>query len=172
MLPGLSVNDSVRIVSLRYYNTRGVFCAALSTLRIVVPEPLRCTVAQPTPGALDILAWRSPTETVWICDSPPRFDEIKGALKESDDGYLVDQTHGRRLVQLRGPRSGKLLAHVGSGFAEMAVGASKIGRMADIAVLVCRPSEEQWLLVVDRLYLEHLLRSLPPWASCNTTATD
>ena len=167
---GLSVNGSVRIASLRYYNTRGVFSAALSKLRIVVPEPLRCKVAQPTLGALDILAWRSPTETVWICDSQPRFDEVKSALKEADDGYLVDQTGGRRLVQLRGPPSGKLLARVGSGFAEIGVGASKIGRMADIAVLVCRPSEEQWLLVVDRLYLEHLLGSLPPWASRDTTA--
>jgi len=170
MQPEVSVNDSVRIASLRYYNPRGVFAAALPALRIAVPEPLRCVVVRPPAAAAGIYAWRSPTETVWICDSPPRFDEIKSALKEADDGYLVDQTSGRRLVQLRGPRSGKLLAHLGSGFAEMAVGASKIGRMADIAVVVCRPSEEEWLLVVDRLYLEHLLGSLPPWAPRNTTA--
>jgi sarcosine oxidase gamma subunit len=170
MQPEVSVNVSARIASLRYCNPRGVFAAALSTLRIAVPEPLRCVVVPPPAAAAGIYAWRSPTETVWICDSPPCFDEIKSALNEADDGYLVDQTGGRRLVQLRGPRSGKLLAHLGSGFAEIAVGASKIGRMADIAVLVCKPSEEEWLLVVDRLYLEHLLGSLPPWASRDTTA--
>jgi sarcosine oxidase gamma subunit len=168
--PEVSVNMSARIASLRYCNPRGVFAAALPGLRHAVPEPLPWEVVRAAAAAAGKYAWRSPTETVWICDSPPRFDEIKSALKEADDGYLVDQTSGRRLVQLRGPRSGKLLAHLGSGFAEMAVGASKIGRMADIAVLVCRPSEEEWLLVVDRLYLEHLLGSLPPWAPRNTTA--
>lgn len=168
--PEVSVNVSARIASLRYYDPRGAFAAALSTLHLALPEPLRCAVVRPPAAAAGIFAWRSPTETVWIGDSPPRFDELKSALKEADDGYLVDQTGGRRLVQLRGPRSGKLLAHVGSGFDEIAVGASKIGRMADIAVLVCRPSEEEWLLVVDRLYLEHLLGSLPPWASRTTTA--
>jgi sarcosine oxidase gamma subunit len=160
MQADVNVNCSIRIASLRYYNPRGLFATALSTLRIAVPEPLRCVVVQRAAGAADIFAWRSPTETVWICDSPRRFDETKSALKEADDGYLVDQTSGRRLVQLRGPRSEKLLAHLGSGFAEIAVGASKIGRMADIAVLVCKPSEEETLLVVDRLYLEHLLGSL------------
>jgi sarcosine oxidase gamma subunit len=170
MQPDLSVNGSVRIASLRYYNPRGVFAAALSALGIVVPEPLRCVAVRPPTAAAGLFAWRSPTETVWICDSPSRFEEIKSALEEADDGYLVDQTGGRRLLELRGPRSGELLSHVGSGFAEMAVGASKSGRMADIAVLACRPSVEEWLLVVDRLYLEHLLGFLPPWISRNTTA--
>jgi sarcosine oxidase gamma subunit len=159
--PDFSVNGSVRIASLRYYDPCGTFTAALSALQIALPEPLRCTVARPAPGAADIFAWRSPTETIWICDSPPRFDEIKNALKEADDGYVIDQTSGRRTVQFRGPGSAKMLAQLGSGFAEIAVGASKIGRMADIAVLVCKPNEEETLLVVDRLYLEHLLGFMP-----------
>jgi hypothetical protein len=159
--PDVSVDSSVRIASLRYYNPRGTFAAALSSLRMRVPEPLRCAVVRHAAGAVDVLAWRSPTETVWICDSTSRFEEIKSELKGAAVGCLVDQTSGRRLLQLRGSESQKLLAHLGSGFADIAVGASKIGRLADIAVLVCKPFEEQTLLVVDRLYAEHLLGSLP-----------
>jgi len=170
--PDVNVDCSVRIASLRYYNPRGIFATALSSLGIAIPEPLRCAVVRPAAGAADIFAWRSPTETVWICDSPPRFDATKSALKQADDGYLVDQTSGRRLVQLRGTRSEKLLAHLGSGFAELGVGASKIGRMADIAVLVCKPCEEETLLVVDRLYLEHLLASLPSRAAGRICLSD
>lgn len=165
--PDLSVDASVRIASLRYCNPRGDFAAGLSTLGIALPEPLRCVVARPAVGVVDIFAWRSPTETVWICDSPLRFDEIKSTVKEADDGHVVDQTNGRRLVHLRGPRSEDLLAHLGSGFAEIAVGATKVGRMADIAVLACKPSKEQMLLVVDRLYLEHLLASAAIYAPMN-----
>jgi sarcosine oxidase gamma subunit len=162
MQADVGANGTVRIASLRYYNTHGAFTAALSALRMPVPEPLRCAVVGPVDRGVDLLAWRSPTETVWICDSAPRFDEIESELRGFDDGCFVDQTCGRRLVRVRGPRGRNLLAHMGSGFAEIAVGAAKIGRMADISVLVCMPSEEETLLVVDRLYLEYLLGFMPP----------
>ncbi len=84
----------MRIASLRYNDPRGVFAAGLSTMGIAPPGPLRCVVARPAVGTVDILAWRSPTETIWMSDSPPRFDEIKSALKKSDDGHFVDQTNG------------------------------------------------------------------------------
>ncbi len=61
------------------------------------------------------------------------------------------------MIRLRGAQSENLLAHLGAGFTGIAPGATKVGRMADIAVLVCKPSEEEMLLLVDRLYLEHFL---------------
>jgi hypothetical protein len=50
-----------------------------------------------------------------------------------------------------------VLAHLGRGFAELEAGAVRIGRMADIAVLACRPNPDEILLVIDRLHLEHFL---------------
>jgi sarcosine oxidase gamma subunit len=155
----MSVDSSMRIASLRYFDPHGAFAAALPPLGLAIPPPLRCVVAGSAAGSIDILAWRSPTETVWICDSAARFDGLRRALAATDDGCLVDQTHGRRLIRLRGAAA-RSLAHLGSGFAEIGIGAVRIGRMADIAVLACRPDAEEWLLVLDRLYLEHFVGCL------------
>ena len=154
-----SVDPSLRIASLRYYDPHGAFAAALLPLGLTLPRPLRCVVAGSAAGSIDILAWRSPTETVWICDSAPRFDVLRRALSATDEGCLIDQTHGRRVIRLHGTAA-RSLAHLGSGFAEIGVGAVRIGRMADIAVLACRPRAEEWLLIVDRLYLEHFIGHL------------
>jgi heterotetrameric sarcosine oxidase gamma subunit len=151
-----SVDPSMRIASLRYYDAHGAFAAALLPLGLTLPRPLRCVVAGSAAGSIDILAWRSPTETVWICDSAPRVDVLRRALSATDEGCMIDQTHGRRLIRLHGTAA-RSLAHLGSGFAEIGVGAVRIGRMADIAVLACRPRAEEWLLIVDRLYLEHFI---------------
>ena len=151
-----SVDPSVRIASLRYYDPHGTFAAALLPLGLALPRPLRCVVAGSAAGSVDILAWRSPTETVLICDSVPRFDRLRRALPAADEGCLIDQTHGRRLIRLHGAAA-RSLAHLGSGFAEIEVGAVRIGRMADVAVLACRPCAEVWLLIVDRLYLDHFI---------------
>src|ERR1700722_9647106 len=159
-----SVDPSVRIASLRYYDPHGAFAAALLPHGLTLPRPLRCVVAGSAAGSIDILAWRSPTETVWIVDSAPRLDVLRRALSATDEGCLIDQTHGRRLIRLNGGAA-RSLAHLGSGFAEIELGVVRVGRMADIAVLACRPRAEEWLLIVDRLYLEHFigyLKSVTP----------
>lgn len=153
---GASVDSSVRIASLRYHDPHGAFAAALLPLGLPLPRPLRCVVAGSAAGSTDILAWRSPTETVWISDSSPRFDVFRRAFSATDAGCLIDQTHGRGLIRLHGAAA-RSLAHLGSGFAEIEVGTVRIGRMADIAVLACRPRAEERLLVLDRLYLEHFI---------------
>src|ERR1700722_2149368 len=160
-----SVDPSVRIASLRYYDPHGAFAAALLPHGLTLPRPLRCVIGGSAAGSIDILAWRSPTETVWICDSAPRFDVLRRAIPATDEGCLIDQTPGRRLIRLHGTAA-RSLAHLGSGFAEIGVGAVRIGRMADITVLVCRPNMEEWLLIVDRLHLEHFigyLNNVAPW---------
>jgi hypothetical protein len=160
-----SVDPSVRIASLRYYDPQGAFAAAILLLGLTLPKPLRCVVARSAAGSIDILAWRSPTETVWICDSAPRFDVLRRAIPATDEGCLIDQTPGRRLIRLHGTAA-RSLAHLGSGFAEIGVGAVRIGRMADITVLACRPRAEELLLIIDRLYLEHFigyLKTVTPW---------
>jgi hypothetical protein len=160
-----SVDPSVRLASLRYYDPHGPFAAAILLLGLTLPKPLRCVVARSAAGSIDILAWRSPTETVWICDSAPRFEVLRRALPATDEGCLVDQTHGRRLIRLHGTAA-RSLAHLGSGFAEIEVGAVRIGRMADITVLACQPRAEELLLIIDRLYLEHFigyLKTITPW---------
>lgn len=157
MEPYATVDASVHIASLRYTDARGAFASGLWALGMAIPGPLRCVAARPAQGELDVFAWRSPTETVWICRSARRFEDIGGRLAPADDGCLVDQSNGRRLIRLRGPRAGDLLARLGSGFAEISAGTAKVGRMADTAVLACKPGEEETLLVVDRLYLEHFL---------------
>jgi heterotetrameric sarcosine oxidase gamma subunit len=162
---GAHVDPSVRIVSLRYFDPDGAFAATLLPLGVTLPRPLRCVVAGFAAGSIDILAWRSPTESIWICDSAPRFDALRRALSATEEGYLIDQTQGRCLIRLQGAAT-RSLAHLGSGFAEIGVGAVRIGRMADITVLACRPRAEEWLLIVDRLYLEHFigyLKSITPW---------
>jgi heterotetrameric sarcosine oxidase gamma subunit len=154
--PRTTPDSSARIASLRYHDPLGAFAATLQPLGLALPQPLRCVVTGSAAGSIDVLAWRSPTETIWICDSTPRFDALRRALPAMDEGCLVDQTHGRRLIRLRGA-AGPSLAQLGSGFTEIGVGAVRIGRMADIVVLACRPSAEEWLLIVDRLYLEHFI---------------
>jgi hypothetical protein len=156
----LRVDGAVRIASLRYHRPDGAFAATLPALNLALPQTLCCVSAGPAvPGTLDVLAWRSPTEAVWISGSSERFEHVQRELLGVSDGCIVERTHGRRLLRLRAAQAG-LLAHLGRGFAELPTGEARIGRLADIAVLACKPSAEEILLVIDRLHLEHFLGCL------------
>ena len=64
---------------------------------------------------------------------------------------------GLRIVRLTGQRIADLLSRLGGAASVPAVGEARRSRMADLAVLAISVRAGETLLVVDRVYLPHLL---------------
>jgi sarcosine oxidase gamma subunit len=109
--------------------------------------------------AMTLLAWRSPTETLVLCPagSPGVLDAVAAALAGATDACLVDQSGGIWVLRLRGPRVADLLRRLGSTTAVPDLGECRIGRLAEITVASLSVREGEVLLLVERLYADHLL---------------
>lgn len=162
---GLSVrlDDTLQIASLRYFDLAGTFVAALgSALGGPMPEPLRAvrrtmgTAGTGTAAEL-VLAWRSPTETLFLCHDALRFTSIATHAADRADGCLVDQTSGIGAYTVTGARAPDLLVRLGSTAALPALGEARTSRIAELTVmsLCVRPGET--LLLVERVYSKHLM---------------
>lgn len=155
----VTVDKTIRAASLRYFDANGPFVAsACAALGIEWPGPLKATV---TPGSSRgsscVLAWRSPTETIALTTDPVRLSALESAVAGSQDGCVVDQTGGIRVLRASGERLVDLITRLGSTASLPGHGEARRSRMADIPVLaVCIDPLETWLLV-ERVYLDHLL---------------
>jgi sarcosine oxidase gamma subunit len=69
----------------------------------------------------------------------------------------VDQTGGLTVWEVTGGRARDLFERLGSAASMPPLGEARTSRMADLSVLAMRVEEAATLLVVDRLYAEHLL---------------
>ena len=158
---GLSVSTDrdILIASLRYFHQAGRFAAAVrEAVDRSLPEPLRAfQVGSAAQGSYVILAWRSPTETLLLSNDRAAFDELERQLAAAPDGCMVNQTGGIAVLRLRGERAGDLLLRLGAATAIPNVGEARSGRLAELQVLTACLAPQEFLLLVERVYANHLL---------------
>jgi sarcosine oxidase gamma subunit len=158
--PSLSVEprDDWQIGSLRYFDSAGPMGANLrSAVGGSLPGPL-AAVRYPSAQAELILAWRSPTETLIMTADGATFAAVGSrAAEDRSAGYLVDQTGGVRAWQLAGARARDVLERIGSAGSIPAPGEARTGRLAELPVLSLSVREGEFVLLVERVYSEHLL---------------
>ncbi|HMK84774.1 MAG TPA: hypothetical protein VK437_02350 [Steroidobacteraceae bacterium] len=161
-IAGLSVEleRKLRIGSLRYFDARGPMEAALrELLGGALPQPLKARryPLGDSPGEL-ILAWRSPTETLLMTADSRAFAAIaSGVARAAAAGCLVEQTGGLWAWRITGARTQDLLLRLGSVASIPGLGEARTSRVAELPALVLCVREGQILLVVERVYSEHLL---------------
>ena len=169
-IDGLSVSAErdLQIASLRYFHNAGTFAAAVrEAVGRALPEPLRALqVGSAAQGSYVILAWRSPTETLLLSNGRAAFDELERQLAAALDGCMVNLTGGIDVFRVRGEKAGDLLLRLGAATAIPNQGEARSGRLAELQVLTACLAPSEFLLLVERVYANHLLE----WISA--TAAD
>jgi heterotetrameric sarcosine oxidase gamma subunit len=159
-IDGLSIRADLEVqaASLRYFHHAGGFAAAVrEAVGRELPEPLRAfQVGSATQGSYVILAWRSPTESLLLTNDGAAFEELERQLAGAADGCMVNQTGGILVLRARGDKTGDLLLRLGSATAIAGVGEARSGRLADLHVLTVCVQPEEHLLLVERVYANHL----------------
>jgi sarcosine oxidase gamma subunit len=158
---GLSVcvQRQVEVASLRYFDAADRFLAKVREfLGGPMPAPLRALRAEASlSGARFILLWRSPTETLLLSSDPAALAELDARVASEVDGCMVVQTGGIRVLSVAGPKARDLLLRLGSESALPAVGEARTGRLAELQVLTACVQAGEYLLLVERVYANHLL---------------
>lgn len=158
---GLSVRrqGEYQIASLRHFHPAGSFAARVrETIGRPLAEPL-CAhrIETPTGGAPFTLLWRSPTENLYLTEDAASFAALQQRLAGESDGCMVDQTGGIRVLRVAGPKAPDLLLRLGAGTAIPPVGGACTGRLAEVPVLTACIQTPEYLLLVERVYANHLL---------------
>lgn len=152
-----------RVASLRHFHpasrAAGAFAGVVGeALGGTLPEPLRAVeIEHPVNGARSLLAWRSLTETLLLTRSAAAFTDLEQRLSSVMDGCMVDQTGGIRVIRVEGARSAELLVRLGAPTVIAAAGEARSGRLAELQVLSASVRAGEWLLLVERVYADHLL---------------
>jgi sarcosine oxidase gamma subunit len=145
--------EPMQAAALRYFVRDGAFAAAVQESVGVLPEGLQA--AETRDGAL-ILAWRSPTETLVLTGDPARLADLEARVAQAADGCLVNLSGGLRVLRVTGERISDLLCRLGGTESIPRPGEARRGRMADVPVLALCVRAGETLLVVDRVYADHL----------------
>lgn len=159
---GLSVQllRGLKVGSLRYFAAAEINAANIQKLvGGPLPAPLEAVkyLAPASHGDL-ILAWRSPTETWLLTPDAAGFEAIVvGMARNKPAGCLVDQTGGLWAWQVSGARTRDLLLRLGSAASIPALGEARVSRVAELPVMALCVREGQIMLLVERVYSEHLL---------------
>ena len=158
---GLSirVDPEILAASLRYFDARGSFAAAVcDAVGGPLPGPLRAVhIESASSHAALTLAWRSPTETLLLCKDPQSFAQLELKLAGEAEGCMVDQTGGIRAIRVRGARTEDLVTRLGANAIYPELGEARTGRLAELQVTAVRIQAEELLLLVERVYADHLL---------------
>jgi sarcosine oxidase gamma subunit len=159
--PGIRVSfdQDMHVVSLRYFDPSGAFSrTAQASIGMQLPNRLCATYAVQRTGAdRAILAWRSPTESLLLCDQAALIAQLHVDVATLNDGCVVDQTGGTWVLRASGERIADLFARLGGQATLPVIGAARRGRLADIAVLALQVQPGEILLIVERLYADHLM---------------
>ena len=73
------------------------------------------------------------------------------------DGCMVDQTGGICVLRVQGVRAGDLLLRLGATTAVPDLGEARSGRLAELHVLTACVQAGEYLLLVERVYADHLI---------------
>jgi sarcosine oxidase gamma subunit len=156
---GLTVEQipALQAASLRYFEPHGSFTTRVRQIAgLDIPKPL--AAASLAGGGLGcVLAWRSPTDTLLLSDDAGIFEGFRSGLAGFTDGCMVDQTGGLIGIRVQGAKSHELMQRLGSDDSIARPGEALTGRFAELQVLTLCFEPGTLLLVVDRVYLRHLL---------------
>lgn len=148
---------SMEVAALRYFDATGPFAAAVqSAVGAALPAPLAAVRSSAPGGGQCILAWRSPTETWLLCDDAAAFAELEEKLL-SPAGCMVNQTGGLCAWRLTGDAVPRLLMRLGSAASLPGVGEARSSRVADLHALILCVQRGEWILMLDRVHVAHLL---------------
>jgi heterotetrameric sarcosine oxidase gamma subunit len=154
--PHIDAIPGMLVASLRYFESGGAFAASVEEIvGAALPAALRISFA--STGADTLLAWRSPTESLLLCRDAERFAALARSLAVAADGCMVDQTGGLCVLEVHGAQADDLLLRLGSSESVPGVGEARSCRLAELAVLVACRQASRYILVVERVYLDHLL---------------
>lgn len=157
---GLSVRTRAELKTgaLRYFNAAQPLPPSLTEiLGQGLPAPLQA-VGRALAGSSLILAWRSPQETLVLSGEAAVFEALaQRSIEAGAWGCFVDQTGGVTVWEVTGDRTRDLLERLGSAASVPQLGEARTSRMADLPVLALRVEAGATLLIVERVYAEHLL---------------
>jgi sarcosine oxidase gamma subunit len=165
----VGIKRGLRIASLRYFDSTGRSAVAVrEALGRAVPEPLGAVEVELSPDGARryLLAWRSPSETLFLCSDALLFAELERKLAAEVDGCMVDQSSGMRAIRVAGPRAGDFLLRLGAVSAMPEPGGARSARLAELPVLTIGEKGGGFLMLVERVYANHLFE----WI--NATAAD
>jgi hypothetical protein len=154
----ISRDQNLHVASLRYFD-RDAFSRSVQE-RLGMPLPGVCSaLCAPNLSDLDttVLAWRSPTEALLLCNDPAVVLQLQVHLDSGNDGCVVDQTGGLLVLRLKGTRVAELFARIGGHGTLPDLGQAKRSRLAEVPVLAIQVQLGEILLVVERVYAEHLM---------------
>ena len=153
------VDRSWQVAALRSFEPLGPYAAEfLAWSGTGLPAPLRAIAPQwPAMLSTFILAWRSPTETWALSMDAPSFNDLKTRVANSQHGCCVDQTGGLWVLKATGERVADLLLRIGAVASVPSAGDAHVSRIAEVPVLTMCISPGETLMVVERVYAEHLL---------------
>jgi sarcosine oxidase gamma subunit len=160
--PGVHIysDESVHVVSLRYFDRSSAFSRATTRLiGVSLPEVCHATGGTSNFGET-ILAWRSPTETVLLCDQASSIEQLQTEAERHSDGCMVNLTGGTSVLRLSGEAVPQLFSRMGGQGAYPEVGEARRSRLADLAVFTLQVHAGDVLVLVDLMYCEHLLNWL------------
>lgn len=155
----LKVDRRISIAALRYFATASVAGLLRDLSGCAVPGTGQALGRAPSDSAAEewILAWRSPTETLLLSTDSAALATLEARLAVATDACLVDQTGGIWVLRLSGSRVQDVLVRLGSTSAIPAVGQALTSRLAELTVTALCVQEHEIVLLVDRLYADHLL---------------
>ena len=162
-MAGLSIKpvSPVWMAAIRFFDPEGEFMSGLAgRVGGAMPGPLQALRHAGDPGGTMpdsqiLLASRSPNETLLLCNQAWVLAALEDFAAGRSDGCLVDQTGAYRVWEIAGDRAPDLLARVGSA-AVPAVGEASMSRIAELTVMTICVEVGRTLLLVDRLYADHL----------------
>jgi hypothetical protein len=85
------------------------------------------------------------------------FDELERQLASAADGCMVNLTGGILVLRVRGDKTGDLLLRLGSATTFPNLGEARSARLAELQVLTVSVVPNEYLLLVERVYANHLL---------------
>jgi hypothetical protein len=165
----ISCDQNLNVASLRYFD-RDAFSRSVQE-RLGMPLPGVCSaLCAPNLSDLDttVLAWRSPTEAVLLCNGPAVILQLQVHLDSGNDGCVVDQTGGLLALRSKGTGVAELFARIGGPGTLPDLGQAKRSRLAEVPVLAIQVHSGEILLVVERVYAEHLMN----WLRVSTADMD
>jgi hypothetical protein len=157
--PGICValDRRMYVASLRYFACDGPFAQVVrAAVGASLPDRLCATCGDPS-DAGSVMAWRSPTETILLCADEALLKKLEFDVAPLRDGCFVVQTGGARILRASGARVADLFARMGGQAVLPPLGGARRGRLAEIAVLAIQAQGDETLLVVERVYAEHLM---------------
>lgn len=154
----VELDRSLQVGALRYCNAAEPGAILHTLFGAALPPPLRWAAAAMANGRGEcLLVFRSPTETWVLTTDAETLHALRRALAGAPAACLVEQTGGILALRVTGERTRDLWQRIGLDGHFPQDGEALTCRIADVGVTVVCSTPHEILLLVDRLYVEHLL---------------